>query len=397
MKRYRGLIVAVILVLGLGGTGYGSDPSRVVVDQWEIPFLNAWTGPAAGYGILCDYFQKTAVEEINAAGGIAGKPLVMKPCDTSMDPTRSASCMKQAMDESLIVLGPMTSLAAQICAPVAARAEVFCLPPICGVETIQSARPWAVALQTPNKVRARFTLKTWFDMYPDIGSVVMLGVPKVAQWKALGVQQERYCEERGIKVLDDIDVAAGGVDYASVVIRALKARPDAIILRVFPPDTVRLVSELENRGFKDKGKIFAHSSADSPEMYTMSAQSGGVMNGVHIGAFSRALNNDSYRKLLAGMKKMKGQENANKLMWGDTFYVSTYMIKEAIEKTGVTGDPDKRKAERAMLKDYINSVKDFDSRIWGRISAQPDGSFNLPLYFGVIENNQLKYLKSSKD
>ena len=71
MKKYLGLIVVVMLVLG--GTVSGSDFSKVVVDQWEIPFLNAWTGPAAGYGILCDYFQKTAVEEINAAGGIAGQ------------------------------------------------------------------------------------------------------------------------------------------------------------------------------------------------------------------------------------------------------------------------------------------------------------------------------------
>ena len=75
--------------------------------------------------------------------------------------------------------------------------------------------PWAVALQTPNKARVHFTLKTWFEMYPDIKSVVMLGVPKVAQWKALGVQQKIFCEEHGINVLDTIDVASA----VSIILR----------------------------------------------------------------------------------------------------------------------------------------------------------------------------------
>ena len=35
------------------------------------------------------------------------------------------------------------------------------------------------------------------------------------------------------------------------------------------------------------------------------------------------------------------------------------MIKEAIEKTGVTGDPKKLKEERKMIADYCANVKGF--------------------------------------
>jgi len=390
----RILAMAIIFTLVLGSGLLYAAP---VVDKWEIPFLNSWTGTTAGYGVLCDYFQKTAVEEINASGGIAGKPIAMQDCDTGMDPIRAASCMKKAVEKSLIVLGPMPSLDTQVCAPIAAKEKVMCFTVTGGVETIESSRPWAMCILLSNKKVAEFMMNAWIDRNPDIKKVVMMGLPTLAQWKMRGVLQKEYLEKRGIRVLENIDVASGAVDVSSVVIRALKSEPDGIVTRLTPADTIRIVSELQKRGFTKRERIFIHESADSPELYSMGMEAGNVLNGTYVGLFEKKSDSPSYQKLLEGLRKLKGQEKSTTLMWGDTFYVATYVIKDAIEKTGVTGDPTKLMGERVKIRDYMNSMKNFDSRLWGPISALPEGSFDPPVYLSQVKDGKPVVIKSSKD
>ena len=392
----RGMIVSLIVLSLVVSPGI-VWASEIKVDQWEIPFLNAWTGSAAGYGKLCDFFQKAAVGEINASGGIAGKPLVIQDCDTAMDPTRAASCMKKAAEKSLVIIGPMTSLATQVCAPIAAQQKVMAIPAAGGAETIQESRPWAVVLMMPNIKRAEFMMNTWVDRNPGIKSVVMLNFPKVGQWVKLVELRKAALAKRGVKTIEVIDVQAGAVDVSSVVVRALKSKPDGIVTSLMGADTVRIVQELLNRGFEKRGAIFSHSTVDSPETFSLSAEAGGVMEGTYMGAFGIKSDAAEFQKLLSDFRKVKGQENADKLMWGDLFYISTYMVKDAIEKTGVTGDPAKREEERAKIRDYINTMKNFNTRIRGPISAMPDGSFTVPNYLGIVKNNKLEIVTSTNE
>lgn len=384
-----GLTIVLCLFLAL------PVAAEVKVDKWEIPFLNAWTGPAAAYGKLVEFFAQTAVEDINAGGGIAGKPLVLKNCDTAMDPTRAASCMKKAAEKSIIILGPMTSLATQVCAPIAAQQKVMALPATGGAETIKRARPWAAVAMPTNNFRAAFGMNVWLDRNPKIKKVVMLNFPKVAQWKKMLSLRKEALAKRGVKTLEVIDVQAGAVDVSSVVVRALRAEPDGIITSLMPADTVRIVQELEKRGFKNKNAIFNHQTVDTPEMYTLSAESGGVMNGTYISTLNRALDNPAYQKLLKKFQSMKGQEKATALMWGECFYIAAYMIKDAIEGTGVTGDPAKLAEERLALRDYINNMKGFDTRIRGKMDVLEDGSLTLQIYIGQVKNNKLEIIANS--
>lgn len=395
--RRKSLHLFMTVVGGLLFAVGSAEAQKVVVDKWEIPFLNAVTGVAAGYGALCDYFQKAATEEINAGGGIAGRPLAVQDCDTGMDPTRATSCMKKALEKSLVILGPMTSLDTQVTVPLAAKEGVMSLPVVGGVETIQPSRPWAIVLMMPNRARAELEMNIWTDLNPDIKKVVMLGLPTVAQWKVLGTLQAEALEKKGIKVLDNIDVAAGAVDVSSIVVRALRSQPDGIVTRLMPADTIRIVTELGKRGFTKKERIHNHQTVDTPELYSMSAEAGNVMDGTYITSFSLESDTPVQQKLLAGLRKQKGQASAQKLMWCDTFYVGTYMIKDAIEKTGVTGDPARLKEERLRIRDYFNSLKDYDTRLWGKVSVLPDGSSTVPIYFMQIKNNRPVLVTSSRD
>jgi len=395
MKSGMKMILAILVFLLATSPSY-SEAAEVKGSQWEIPFINSWTGAAAGYGKLSDFFQKEALKEINAAGGIAGKPVVIEDLDDGMDPTRAASVMKKAAEKSLVIIGPMTSLSSQVGAPIAAQQKVMTIAASTGIEVLQESRPWAVSFLVPNAKRAEFSMNAWLDRNPGAKKVVMMNFPKVAQWKTLVPLRQQALSKRGVETIDAIDVDAGAVDVSSVVVRALKSQPDGIVLSLMPADTVRIVSELEKRGFKNKKAIFSHATIDSPELYSLSAEAGGVMEGTFIETMDQPRTDPTYLKVLGEFRKVKGQENAPKLIWCDHYYIATYLAKAAIEGTGATGDPTKLAEERVKIRDYINSVKDFDSRTRGLLSASPDGTFKSPLFLGVVKNNQLEIVTSSE-
>jgi len=382
-------LVAIALVnLFLISPSEGAS-TKVAVDRWTIPFINAVTGPAAGLGIPLDWCQDQAVNDINSAGGIAGKPLVIEKCDEAMDPTRAASCMKKAATGGLVVMGPMTSLSIRVAQPIAKSAEVMMLVAYISPEFIQDGRPWIVSLSRNLEYRAEFDMSNWVQRNPEMKKVVIFQLPIIAEWRDLVKAHKKSLEKRGVQVLDVIDVAQGSLDVSSAVVRALKLNPDGIDTVLWASDTVRVIRELGNRGFKDTKRIFIHQSADLSELYTMAAEANNALDGCYMGAFAITPTTPVGKRLFEGYRKLKGQENARKIAWaGEGYYIATYLIKEAIEMTGVTGDPGKLKQERTMIRDYLNSVKDYDAPMWGRISSIEGGGFTIPLYFTQIENSK---------
>ena len=74
------------------------------------------------------------------------------------------------------------------------------------------------------------------------------------------------------------------------------------------------------------------------------------------------------------------------------YYDALYMIKEAIEKTGVTGDPKKLKEERKKIADYCANVKNFQGLMfnWDMKDGVPT---NKPLYLFEIEGGKKKFVQ----
>jgi DNA-binding LacI/PurR family transcriptional regulator len=64
---------------------------------------------------------------------------------------------------------------------------------------------------------------------------------------------------------------------------------------------------------------------------------------------------------------------------------------------GATGDPARLKEERLRIRDYLNALKDYDTRLWGKISVLPDGSSTVPIYFMQIKNNRPVLVTTSRD
>lgn len=96
----------------------------VLADDIHIGWLPALTGPLASSAIAENYGANVAIDEINAAGGVDGRQLVLVTRDTGSDPAKAVSFAKELMyNENVdILLGPANSGEALPVAPAAAQA-----------------------------------------------------------------------------------------------------------------------------------------------------------------------------------------------------------------------------------------------------------------------------------
>ena len=74
-KTIAMLLIATTVLFGVFANGSGE--SAASGDTYVIGFMGPLTGDNANYGIRCNNATQLAVSEINAAGGINGKQLVV--------------------------------------------------------------------------------------------------------------------------------------------------------------------------------------------------------------------------------------------------------------------------------------------------------------------------------
>ncbi len=109
-----------------GHTDYlENDYSHVVVEEWDIPFLNVLSGPIASIGGYLQWGAERAVREINDAGGIAGKPVKLTTIDTGLSPERGRMAMSRLLSWALCVMGPVPEPVIMEAVPVAAKEGIY--------------------------------------------------------------------------------------------------------------------------------------------------------------------------------------------------------------------------------------------------------------------------------
>ncbi|MSQ64065.1 MAG: amino acid ABC transporter substrate-binding protein [Betaproteobacteria bacterium] len=288
-----------------------------------------------------------AVKEINAAGGILGRKIVMETNDTQSNPAVAKALTVKAIDNDVyVVMGPVFSGSIIVSMAETRRAEV---PNFTGGEAA------AITLQgNPYVFRTSFSQAT--------------GMPKIANYIASGLKaksvvvmfvnndfgkggRDQIIKEfgtRNIKVVADISTDPAQVDFSSPVLRAKQANADALFAYLNEEESARLLRELRKQGY-DK-PIVGETTIMGQKVIELA---GDAANGVkgHVGltidapiAAIRAFSAKYEREF-----KSKTDHN------GIKGYTGMYVVKAVTEKIGKFD----RKAFAAVMKNACFSAKQY--------------------------------------
>jgi len=377
MKKLVGVLVLLFVAASLS---FGQ--AKVVVNEWQVPFLNSLTGAIAAIGEFLQWGAEYAAAEINAAGGIAGKPVKVIGVDTALDPQKGSVEMARLVKDSLVAMGPVPEPVIMAAMPIAVENGMVSITATTSYEYAEKFFPWTVSWFPPTLDRLPPLVVAWAKQFKDISQVVQFIEP-YGPWPGMAGAHSSALKSLGIKELTKVDVPTDAVTFGPLAVKAMAQKPDGVILVCNAEKAAKIIKELKNLGWTKMNHILVFSSADDAQLY---ATGGSDINGVQVYNYlNLETSNPRWDKFKAAFAKAHNGNMPFSL--SPNYYDALYMIKEAIEKTGVTGDPKLLKVERKKIADYIANVKGFKGLLfdWDMKDGIPT---NKPTYIFEIKNGK---------
>src|ERR1700751_2197149 len=125
-----------------------ATPAIAVKDPMPVGYLPALTGPSSSTGIGINRGIQLAVQEINAAGGIDGRPLELITRDTQSDPTKAVNGAAELTRGQKVscVFGPVNSGESLAVVPLLARTNTPQIHP-CWVDTLTDPQKYPMCFR----------------------------------------------------------------------------------------------------------------------------------------------------------------------------------------------------------------------------------------------------------
>jgi branched-chain amino acid transport system substrate-binding protein len=234
------------LAVALCGVGGGAcrppEPIR-------LGMVTGLTGRHYDLGVSSRNGATLAVEELNAAGGIGGRPVELSVRDDRQDPDAARAAVEELVRAGVVALvGHATSAMAEATLPLVDRARVLMVSPTVSSSAFEGRDDWFVMLHPSTAVAAR-VLATHAAAAGLAGRFAILW--DLSNRNFTGSWHDHFTREleaRGGSVVASIAFTSGQVDsYGALVERALAARPGALLVVANALDCAAIAQQLRKR------------------------------------------------------------------------------------------------------------------------------------------------------
>jgi len=326
------------------------------------------TGPNAQYGAQWKQGFDLALDEINGAGGIKGRPLAYIFDDTQSDPRQSVAVAQKFVADPRIVaeLGDFASPASMAASPIYQKAGLvqFGFTNSHPDFTKGGDYMWSNSVSQADEqpLSAAYAVKR-------------LGLKRIAVLH-LNTDWGRTSKDIFVKAAKDLGaevVAVEGYmpdekDFRSTLVRVRDAKPDGLMLISYYSDAALIARQVKQAGIKLP--IVAASSVYSPKLIELG---GDAVEGMFTA--SRYFPDDprpNVRKFVAAFKAKYDREP-------DAFNAYAYdtmiLMAQVLNESGT---------DRKAIRDGLVKVKDVPSVIFGKTTFDPktrrvDGAMSVEL------------------
>lgn len=292
----------------------------------RIPNIIEMSGAGATVGNNWKNGAEMAVAEINAAGGILGRKLVMEVVDTQSNPGVARAAIQRALDEKpVVIFGPIYSGSVNATLKLTADAEV---PQIIGGEAANITQQGS-----------KYIFRTSFGQN--------VSMPKIANYFRDGLKAKSVAivyvnndfgkggrdaitaefKSRGISIAADVSTEVGQADFAADVIKVKGANADAVFVYLNEEESARFLREAKKQALNKP--LIGETTLLGQKVIDLA---GDAANGVkgHVGLTVDA----PIPAIQAFGKKFEAQFKYKPDHNGVKGYIAPYMVKAAAEKAG---------------------------------------------------------------
>jgi branched-chain amino acid transport system substrate-binding protein len=256
-------------------------PQPATAQEIKIGFSMAMTGGLGPNGKSALLAQKVWEEDVNAKGGLLGRPVKLIYYDDQTNPSTVPGIYAKLLDVDkvdLIVGGYATNMLAPAMPLVMQRKKLFIGLLGLGVNSEFNYPNYFVMIPSGPDPKPSFT-KGFIDLAmaqnPKPQSVAIVAADaEFARNAADGARENAKAAK--LNIVYDKNYPPATTDFAPIV-RAIQAtNPDILVICSYPPDSVGMVRAINEIGFKPK---LVGGAMVGPQNTSIKAQLGPLLNG----------------------------------------------------------------------------------------------------------------------
>ena len=216
-----------------------------------IGYMGGLSGRTTDLGIAGRDGALLAVEDVNAAGGVDGRDVMLMPVDDAQDATAAAAAFDR-LDQAgaLAIIGPMTSAVAVVVAPLAKQRGIPVVSPTTSTDALTGIRDWFFRLYPDNSSAAKELANVVRTELGHSRVAMIYDLSNRAHTETWARNFDSAYEGIGGSVVALEPIMSGRVDeYDEAVKGALGVEPDCVFVLANSLDTARLASLIRARGY----------------------------------------------------------------------------------------------------------------------------------------------------
>jgi branched-chain amino acid transport system substrate-binding protein len=362
-----------IIVAGMFAAAAALSPERASAQaadlqatDLKVSTLLPITGPYANYAVEFRLGFEIARDEINAKGGVAGRKLDLDIIDTQSNSGQVVSLMREACNDSFVVLGPSMSNEAQVAFPVA---NAMKCPAISSSATASGLtdrnRPWTFTYASPASIITPQAIELLTDRLKPKHAVVVIDRSDAAA-NAQGPLAEKSLKAKGVDT-ETLTISGSDIDFGPIVTRIAGLNPDFVVLSTMDKGAVGLLKELKRTESK-AATLITQSAFTS----LVAAAGPETLDGVYrYTEFDPTSSTDPRVQAFIETFKSRNSGRVPTQLATQT-YDLLYLVKYLVEQTKATGTPNRLEDERDAFAKKLSSLKDWQS-ISGSMSIVDGG------------------------
>ena len=372
------LVAGVALLAGCSKSGGGSEAAADAIVIGEFASL---TGKEAAFGQSSHKGTQLAIEELNAAGGLLGKPVRYVYEDNRSTPGESATIAKKLISRDKIValLGEVASGRSLEAAPIAQASKVPMISPSSTNPKVTETGDYIfrVCFTDPfqGKLLAEFARRTLkaqkIAIFSDVAAPYSVGLAQYFREPFLAGGGQIVAEQK---------YTGGDKDFKAQLTAIKSLKPDAIMVPGYYTDVGLIVAQARQLGITVP--LFGGDGWEAPELIQIAGSE--ALQGTYYSTHFSPENTDPVaQKFVAAYRARYGGETPDAM--AALGYDSAMVLADAIRRAGST--------ESAKLRDALAATSGYAGAT-GATTLDANRDASKPAVIITVKDGKFQYVET---